>query len=359
MGESIMNRWKSLIILTAVIVCVLLVTTQIFAGTGQRRGTAGAQELMIPVGSVGTALGGANLANVAGIEALYWNPAGLAASSSSAEVMFSHLTYIADIDVNYVAGNFNLPGFGALGLSIKSVSLGDIAETTLESPDGTGTMFSPSFLTLGITYSRNMTDKINFGATAKLISEQIMGESARGMAFDFGIQYNTGMGIRGGVALKNIGANMKFNGNDLEVFTTDQSNRPDAEGENLRIPLAEFDLPTTFEIGLSYQYNVNEQNSLSVMGAFLNDNFALDEYRVGAEYSFNNLIFLRGSYQFGYDADSENFRTSDPNYFLWGPSFGGGINLDLGPTFKLKLDYAYRMTELFNDNQWFTLRLGF
>jgi len=357
--KIIMNRWKSLVVLTAVAICVLLVVSSTFAGTGQRRGTAGAQELLIPVGSVGTALGGANLANVSGIEAIFWNPAGLAASTGSAELMFSHLSYIADIDVNYVAGNYNAGGFGALGFSIKTIGIGDIAVTTNDSPDGTGEMFSPTFLTLGLTYSRAMTDKIHFGTNLKLITESMLGESANGMAFDFGLQYDTGMGVKGGIALKNIGPNLKFDGTDTEVFTKDQSDRPDAEGENLRIPLASFDLPTTFEIGLSYQIKMNESNNLTVMGTFMNDNNALDEYRVAAEYNFNNLIFLRGSYQFGYDADEDQFRMADADYFLWGPSFGAGINLKLGTNVELKLDYAYRIAELFNDNQWFTVRIGF
>ena len=351
-----MNRWKILIVIA---VCVLLVATSIFAGTGQRRGTAGAQELLIPVGSVGTALGGANLANVSGIEAIYWNPAGLAASAFSTEVMFSHLSYIADINVFYVAGSYNVGRLGSLGFGIKSIGIGDIAVTTNDSPDGTGEKFSPTFLTLGLTYSRAMTDKIHFGTNIKIITERMMGESANGYAFDFGLQYNTGMGVKGGIALKNIGPNMSFDGNDLEVFTQDQSDRPDAEGENLRIPLASFDLPITFEIGLSYQININESNNVTLMGTFLNDNFALDEYRVAGEYNFNDLIFLRGSYQFGYDADTDQFRVSDANHFLWGPSFGAGFNFDLGTKFQLKLDYAYRMTELFDANQWFTLSLGF
>lgn len=359
MGDITMNRWKSVIFFTAIAVCIFLLTSSIFAGTGKRRGTSGAQELMIPVGSVGTALGGANLASVSGIEAIYWNPAGLAASQSSAEVMISNLQYIADMNVNYVAANVNTDGFGALGVSIKSIGFGDIPVTTNDNPDGTGEKFSPSFITLGLTYSRVMTNKILFGCNVKLISERIMQESASGLGFDFGLQYNTGIGLKLGIALKNIGGNMKFDGNDLEIFTTDQSARPDAVGENVRVPLASFDLPATFEIGMAYEYKINDQNGLNIMGTFLNDNYAMDEYRVGAEYSFNNLIFLRGSYQLGYDADDESIKISDEDNFLFGPSFGVGLNLDLGPNFNVHLDYSYRMTEIFDDNQWFTLRLCF
>ncbi|MCI0699427.1 PorV/PorQ family protein [candidate division KSB1 bacterium] len=344
---------------TVLALCVLLIAAQVFAGTGKRKGTAGGQELLIPVGSVGTALGGANLANVSGLEAIYWNPAGLAASQHSAEVMFSHLQYIADVNVNYVAGNFKSNGFGALGVSIKSLSFGDIPVTTNASPDGTDEIFSPTFLTLGVTYSRAMTDRINFGASAKFLTEKIMRESATGMAFDFGLQYSTGGNFNFGVTLKNIGPNMRFDGGDLEVFTKDISDRPDTEGENTRLPLANFELPTSLEIGVSYLHTFNESNKFTLMGSFLNNNFALDEYRIGGEYNFHNNIFLRGSYVIGYDADGEKVRTMDKDNFIWGPSFGGGLNFDLGKSMNLSLDYAYRLTEIFEDNQWFTFKIRF
>jgi hypothetical protein len=338
---------------------VLLIAAQAFAGTGKRKGTAGAQELLIPVGSVGTALGGANLANVSGIEAIYWNPAGLAVSQHSAEVIFSHLRYIADLNVNYIAGNFRSNGFGAVGFSVKSLDFGDIPVTTNDSPDGTGEIYSPTFVILGVSYSRQMTDRINFGTNMKLISEQIERESARGVAFDFGLQYSSAIGVKLGVALKNIGPNMKFDGGDLEVFTKDISDRPDTEGENARLPLAAFELPTSLEIGVSYDLAFGQANRLALMGTFLNDNFALDEYRIGAEYSFKDAIFLRGSYVLGYDADTDKIRTADENNFLWGPSFGGGVNFNVGQSLNFSLDYAYRVAEIFDDNQWFTFRVRF
>lgn len=354
-----MKTKRALIFCISPVLCVLLVAVEVFGGTGQRRGTAGAQELLIPVGSVGTALGGANLANVAGIEAIFWNPAGLAASRHSAEVMFSHLQYIADLNVNYVAGNFTSSGFGAMGFSIKSVGFGDIPVTTNDNPDGTGELFSPAFITVGLTYSRAMTDRIHFGTNVKLISEKIRRESATGVAFDFGMQYKTQIGLNLGIALKNIGPNMKFDGSDLEIFTKDGSDRPDAAGENTRIPLSTFELPTTLEIGIAYDLKMGETNSLTLMGNFLNNNFALDEYRFGAEYSFNKFVFLRGSYAFGYDADTEQFRTANEDNFIWGPAFGGGVNFNVGESFNVSVDYAYRATKLFEDNQWFSFSLNF
>ena len=44
-----------------------------FAGSGKRIGTAGALELLIPVGSKGAALNGANQALSSCLDAIYWN----------------------------------------------------------------------------------------------------------------------------------------------------------------------------------------------------------------------------------------------------------------------------------------------
>ena len=68
-----------------------------YAGNVLRLGSAGGQELRLPVGSRGTALGGAVVADVTGVESIFWNPAGLAFTTGT-EAMFSHQPYLADID---------------------------------------------------------------------------------------------------------------------------------------------------------------------------------------------------------------------------------------------------------------------
>ena len=84
-----------------IIFVLIMLPTFLVAGSGVRRGTSGAQELLLPVGSVGTALGGSMGASISGIEAAYWNPAGVANLSGNGEVIFSSLSYIAGIDVGY------------------------------------------------------------------------------------------------------------------------------------------------------------------------------------------------------------------------------------------------------------------
>jgi hypothetical protein len=149
---------KTKIILTF-LAAALLLSSQALAGGSERLGTAGAQELRIPVGSRSVSLGGAVIADVSGAEAIYWNPAGMSANPKT-EVVFSHMEYIADIKLNYFAAMTHLGSFGTLGLSAKVLSIGDMVHRTEESPEGTGEIFSPTFSVIGLTYSRQLTDRV-------------------------------------------------------------------------------------------------------------------------------------------------------------------------------------------------------
>jgi hypothetical protein len=348
-----------------VIVLIILVTgLDLFASSGQRRGTAGAQELLIPVGSRGTALNGAFTSGIDGIEAIYWNPAGLASGEHSLQAMFSHQNYLADIKVNYGAISANFGEVGSIGLSIKSFDFGsEISETTIENPDGTGRTFSPVYLTLGLTYARHMTDRITFGTTLKIISEQIINAQATGFAFDFGLQYVTGLpGLKLGIALKNFGPTMAFSGPELEHNVEIPGTEAGTDQERLRIESAAFDLPAQFEFGVSYLFNLDEDNSLTVMGLFQNNSFSFDTYNIAAEYSFNEWVFLRASYTLAQkeavDGDNDGFTSSSEDY-LFGPAFGAGVKLNLGGSAVMNMDYAYRTAAIFDGGtQWFTVTFG-
>ena len=103
-----------------------------------RVGTSAASQLLIPVGARDMALGGSSAAASTGIEALHWNPAGLASSTSAATILAQTTSYLADMQLNYAAVGANLGSFGHLAVSMKALSVGDIAVTTTSAPDGTG-----------------------------------------------------------------------------------------------------------------------------------------------------------------------------------------------------------------------------
>lgn len=344
-------------LLTVLLSCTALnLMTITTAAQNKRVGTAAATELLIPVGARGLAMGGSNLSVASGVEALHWNPAGLGRMERSAEGLFSTMAYIADIKVNYgaVAGSFG--GFGVVGFSVKALDFGDIPLTTEDDPEGRlGRVFSPTFMTLGFSYARALTDAISAGGTVKLISEKIERVSSSGMAFDLGIQYKGLVGISGlnlGVAIKNIGPQMKFDGPGLlRSAVTTEGRRPD---QKYKIDAASFELPSLVEIGVGYEHKMGNNLMLRGSGSFTNNNLHLDEYRVGGEleYGFESLRFYgRAGINMVPDAELDEDN-------IWGATLGVGLNYRAAGV-DVTIDYAYRQADLFAGNQVFSLMLGF
>jgi hypothetical protein len=333
------------------LILALFASSSIFASGGSRNGTAGATELLIPVGARGVAMSGSTLTGATGVEALYWNPANLARGEMGTNVMFSHMNYIADINVEYGAISANVEGVGTLALSLKSLTIGSIAVTTVEHPDGTGQTYTPSFTTIGLTYSRLLSDRIAVGVTANLISERLDLVSATGIAFNIGISYkNLGNvdGLSFAVVIKNLGPQMQFDGSGLNVLAdaTSLLRTP----AYYKIEAAGFELPSTLELGLGYQLNINATNAMMINAVFQNSNFYGDEYKFGLEYGYDKLLFLRAGYDYVPDIDKDNQ--------IYGFTAGFGINYTLSGL-ELKLDYAYRDTKYFDANHVFTVALGF
>ena len=196
-------------------VLFLITHATVFARGGTRNGTGGAAQLLIPVGARGIGMNGANISSLRGVEALFWNPAGLSRTSQSVEASFSYMSHIADIGINYAAIGIQVGGLGSLGFSIKSLSMEDIPVTTVENPDGTGQTYSPQLMTLGLTYAKNLSDRVSVGFTANLVSETLNLVSATGIAFNLGVMYHGLAGVEGlsfAMAMKNLGPQMKFGG---------------------------------------------------------------------------------------------------------------------------------------------------
>lgn len=334
-------------------VTLLLSADCLFAGGGNRTGTGGAAQLLIPVGVRGMAMAGGNVATSTGVEALYWNPAGAAKNINSANVMFSHMNYIADIGVEYGAVSANFEGFGVLSFTLKSLSIGDILVTTTLDPDGTGKTFSPQMLTAGVSYSRKLTERISVGVTANLVTETLGEVSATGMAFDVGVIYDNLAEINGlsfGIAMKNVGPQMQYDGSGLlQEGSVSGFNRPPGL---VKINSAPFELPSTFELGFGYKPQVlDEMNSLLFTTSFKNNNFSDDEYKIGLEYGYDNMFFLRAGYTF---APEQAYEDS----YIYG--FTGGVGIDYSfESISIKVDYAYRYAKYFDGNHIFGVSLGF
>lgn len=89
---------------------------------------------------------------------------------------------------------------------------------------------------------------------------------------------------------------------------------------------------------------------MNVSGVFQNNNFWSDEYKIGAEYGFDDMFFVRGGYVLAPEVDKDAH--------IYG--FSGGIGVDYQSNgFGVKFDYAYRDVKVFDAGHIFSVTLGF
>ncbi len=328
-----------------VIVALLAIgLSSAYAGNERRIGTAGAQELRIPVGSRGTAMGGSIISDVYGVESMFWNPAGMA-NLIGTEAMFSHQPYIADIDINYIGIATSIEDFGTIGASVKVVSIGDINETTTDGPnDGeTGRVFSPTFSVLTVGYARELTARVSFGFTGSFINERILNTSASGISFDVGFIYRPGwQGVSLGLMIKNYGPSMRFKGDDLYYFDPNTGQQVAGQSES-------FDLPSSFNIGMSWDFLDMGANLAKVTGNFMSNNYSQDNFQGGFEYTYDGKYSLRAGYNY-----------SDQTDWQYGFAMGAGVVVNVGGA---DVTFEYTWSEVdnsaFDANQYFTGKVNF
>lgn len=352
-----MNKLKLFSIVAATI--AIIFSSLVFADGGNRVGTAGSTQLLIPVGVRGIAMGLTTITDSKGVEALFWNPANLSREVGTS-VTFSQMSYIADIGVQYGAIGINLGNLGSLGFAIKSLSIGDIPVTTVDDPDGNGQFFKPSFITTGLTYSIMLSDRVSVGLTTNLNFEKLGNVSKSNISFNVGISYNNLANVNGlslGVVLKNFGPQSSYTGSGLNAISTTTSTSTGTAflrgGKNFYvIQAATEELPTTLELGIGYHFSISQDNEFQANGVFQNSNYYYDEYRLGAEYAFRNMIFLRGGYQFIANATDDYAKQNSL-------SLGFGVKFGIGGDLNILIDYGYQQRKLFNDTHTFGVTLAF
>lgn len=329
----------------ALFLIALLVVTMAFAGTGKSVGTYGALELTIPTGAKAVALSESNMAVMAGVDAMFYNPAGIAKLGTNMEAQLSSLNYLADIGVSYGAFVSKV-GNNTIGISAKTVNFGDILHTTAEDPNGyQDSYFSPKFVTVSASFAKMFFDRVAFGATFKSISETFMQTSASGAAFDIGVQYkaaNAPLSI--GVVLKNIGVKMQFAGTDLEQKLLPEGSEEGSIAESFAVVAQAFEIPASLDIGLTYVV----ADMINLHGVFKNNSFGFNEYRLGADYALTTDALSAwvggGTSMYSIDDNTDDWDEAlTENSF--GISFGGGVNIPIS-SFNLGIEYGYKSTAI-------------
>jgi hypothetical protein len=352
---------KTLSLFTVILLAAPVIT---FAGNEQRAGSNGGSELLINPWARSAGWGDANVACVVGLEGLYQNIAGLAFTTKT-ELIFTNTQWMVGSGVNINSFGFaqSVGEAGVLSVGVMNMNFGEIPITTADLPEGGIGTFSPSYTNIQLAFAREFSNSIYGGIGVKLINEGVANATASGFAIDAGIQYVTGLGkdkagnrkrdnLRFGIAMKNVGSTMKFKGDGMS-FT---GIVPNGTGMTVEHRSQEFELPSLIKIGLSYHLNldakvdsVNDEvisnHHLSIAFNFTANSFTYDQFHLGLEYSFKNMISLRGGYVYEKGITDIAERTT----VLTGPTAGVSVQIPMNKENKsvIAIDYAYRATQPF------------
>lgn len=342
--------------------CGILIGSTLFAGTVRSHGTAGAAQLLIPVGAENIAVSEANVATVSGVEALWQNPAGIAKYNGGMQAIASTMDYIADIKISNFGLIMNVGKIGTFGINAKMFDFGDIPITTQAATEGTGSNYSPTYATIGATYAKSFSDRVQFGANFKFVTEKIMNTSASGMAVDLGVQYTfPDMPLHIGVVLKNLGSRMQFTGQDLEQTVDLAGVESGAIQEILAITSESFALPAAFDLSLNYEVIPG----LMLLSGFKNNSFSSNTGSFAGKYMFKDFVWVAAGTQIDLvnssdqpdDVDDDEWKESTNN--IWGYTFGAGVAVPVGD-FKVGIGYSYRsVKDYFTNNSLFQLTVDF
>jgi hypothetical protein len=304
------------------------------AGDLTKVGATSANFLQMEVGARAMAIGGAYVGFADDAMALFWNPAGIGLNQGL-RAAYQQTEMYAGIRHQLLAVMYALSSTDQLGLLVNYLDVGKMEETTLLEPEGTGQYFDASNIAIGLTYGRQLTNRVSFGVSFKYIQERIWLENARGFAFDVGTIYNIAEnGIRIGMALTNLGPDMSIgDAPHLRFYKEKSEDYPGSPQPESQLVTKNFPLPLSFSLGIAVNLmgpnaiKANDQHrvtlSLSAVDAF----DAPFRSNYGFEYSWSSLLALRAGYHHNYDTA--------------GLSMGFGLNIHQFTSLDLSVDYAW------------------
>ncbi|SHK91664.1 PorV/PorQ family protein [Rhodothermus profundi] len=272
---------------------------------------------------------------------LFYNPAGMAYFGQTFHFAVGQTQWINHTDYNYASLAYRPADgqYGVIGLSIVAVSypavLKTIFATNEQGYEEQGT-YSPSALAIGIGYARAITDRFAVGGHVRL-ARQDLGSAQVGLdgraqryakstvSVDFGVLYRT--------ALQSLTFAMSVRNFSRELTYVEES----------------FELPLTFQIGATYNLMdlVAPGNTLHAL--WLNVEAVRprdypEQIKVGAEYAFMDLLFLRAGYV--NPTDEQGF------------NLGAGVRLSTR-SFRIGVDYVYTSFGIFDNVHRLGLQLAF
>lgn len=340
-------------ILKKVFVKIILITisstTMLFAQEFTKAGSSAAQFLKIPVGAKAVSMGHTFASISDDATTMYWNPAGLP-QINKFSLSFTNSQWIADLNHNFFGLVLPLDEVSSIGFSVIQLSSGDIKNTTISQPEGTGLNFNASDLAISVSYARKVIEQVSLGFSVKYINQRIWNTSAQTVALDLGVLLNTGFyDMKMGFSFQNFGPGLTMKGSDLTVAVDQDPNSVTNPAVEASLTTQPFPLPTSYRVSISMplvgeKAPFNFLNSSFVIAAdVIHPNDNPEHYSLGMEYGFMDIFFLRGGYIFNTDEE--------------GLTMGTGVYFDFGSS-QISFDYAYSDFGIFNSVNIFSVNFS-
>jgi len=306
-------------------------------------GAAGAQFLKIGVGARGNGMAGAFSAVANDVTAMYWNPAGIADINGMA-ANISYTQWFAGFSHNFAGLVLPVGDSYRFGVSLTSFSSGEIPITTIEKSEGTGASYSISDFALGASFAGYITNEFAFGLSFKYIQNSFASLGANGVAFDVGTIYKTDFkDTRLSFSISNLGGQQSYSGADLNRQGK-LINELSASPLDQQLLTNPFNLPLIFRAGASTdvtaiiqgvdKLDANADHRLIAAVEFETLSDTPEMFTIGAEYTWNNILSIRGGYKLGHD--SFNF-AGGVGFKYVGEGFDGQIDYSLNPVQNIGL----------------------
>lgn len=273
-----------------IIIATLLILTFCQQAYALDVGGTSAQFLKIPLGPRAEAMGGAYTAISDDASGIFYNPAGFG-QLQRASLVGGYVGYIARIKYEYFSAGFPVSKYDNLGIGITALNTPPMLVTTIDQVytgedwannlyGQVGDEFNASDNMFSLNYSRRFTRKVGdqerdilyLGVNIKYIREALADYKDITYATDVGLIFKPHPQLRLGLAMQNLGGNLKFDKQEEKI-------------------------PQTMRLGVSYYLMNNEMNRLITAMDVIK---YIDEdikFALGGEYVFRDLIALRLGYK--------------------------------------------------------------
>ncbi|HEY5038750.1 MAG TPA: PorV/PorQ family protein, partial [bacterium] len=274
-------------------------------------------------------MGGAYAAVADDVNALEINPAGLAGIKES-QITFQHSFWAQDLSMEHLAYGQSLSKKSGLGFGVDYMNLGSVDKILIgpSGPVGNGS-YSPMALNVSGGFGTVLLDHLKVGATVKFLMQNIQTTSSATAAIDGGLIYSIPRsGFSFAIVMNNLGGTLDTDSLPLQLTL----------GAAFKTIIGKDKSVSKSASSSSVPRNVL---TLSTEGDLTLNDMGLSNYRVGAEYWYNQQIAAQVGYRFAPYGDLAGVRgfACGVGFRLqkWEVSYALTTQGDMGSTHQISL----------------------